>query len=157
MVETTKLRKIVRVVDKDVAGHIPISHALTKATGISFMLSNAICEVLKLNKYKPVGEFSKPEIEKIVECAKNPDKHNIPSWLYNRRKELESGKDVHLISSDLILREKFDVRLMQKIKSYRGVRHSIGAKKVRGQRTKSTGRRSGSLGVKRRKNAKKGK
>jgi len=157
MVEETQIKKIVRVADKDVAGDIPVSHALTKATGISFMYANAICYVLKLDKDRKIGTFSKAELEKIIDCAKNPEKYKIPAWLCNRRKEIETGKDTHLVSSDLMLKEKFDIRFMRKIKSYKGVRHSIGSKKVRGQKTKSTGRKSSALGVQRKKVRKSGK
>jgi len=59
----------------------------------------------------------------------------------NRRKDRETGEHKHLLSSDLDLTKQFDIRAMRKIKSYKGVRHAAGSKKVRGQSTKSTGRK----------------
>ena len=41
-----------------------------------------------------------------------------------------------------------DINLMKKIRSYKGIRHERG-QKVRGQRTKSTGRTGTTVGVKR--------
>jgi small subunit ribosomal protein S13 len=65
----------------------------------------------------------------------------------NRRKDLETGKDGHLISADLVLRNKMDIEQMKGIKSWRGYRHAYGLR-VRGQRTKTTGRAGKALGVK---------
>ena len=107
------------------------------------MLANAVCKVLNLDRKKRCGDNQIKEVEKIEDCIRNPAKYNIPSWLFNRRRDRDSGEDRHLLSADLDLRKQFDIRLMRKIKSYRGVRHASGSKKVRGQRTKSTGRSGG--------------
>jgi small subunit ribosomal protein S13 len=136
-------REIIRLGDKDILGKVPMGHALTLPKGISFMLANAVCKVLNLDRKKRCGDYQIKEVEKIEDCIRNPAKYNIPSWLFNRRRDRDSGEDRHLLSADLDLRKQFDIRLMRKIKSYRGVRHASGSKKVRGQRTKSTGRTGG--------------
>jgi small subunit ribosomal protein S13 len=43
-----------------------------------------------------------------------------------------------------------DINILRKIRCYRGIRHETG-QKVRGQRTKSTGRTGITVGVKRKK------
>ena len=96
------------------------------------------------------------ELDKIEEVMKNPAKFGIPSWLFNRRKDIDTGEDLHLVSSDLDLREKFDIRRLRRIKCYIGSRHSRKDKglkvKARGQRTRTTGRRKKkSVGVIRKK------
>ena len=136
-------REIIRLGDKDILGKVPMGHALTLPKGMSFMLANAVCKVLNLDRKKQCGDYQIKEVEKIEDCIRNPAKYNIPSWLFNRRRDRDSGEDEHLLSADLDLRQQFDIRLMRKIKSYRGVRHASGSKKVRGQRTKSTGRTGG--------------
>jgi small subunit ribosomal protein S13 len=83
----------------------------------------------------------------MEEVIKDPAKNGIPGWLLNRRKESETGRDTHLISADLVLRTKMDIEKMKEIKSWRGYRHAYGLK-VRGQRTKTTGRAGKALGVK---------
>lgn len=147
----TELKGIVRIGDKDVPGHIPVGHALTKVKGSSFMFANAVSVVLKLDRKKKVGLLSDSESQKIEDCLRNPTKYGIPVWLLNRRTEPETGENKHLISSDLDLAKKFDIRRLQKIKTYKGVRHSLGSKKLRGQKTKSTGRKGKTLGVQRKK------
>lgn len=146
-----ELKGIVRLVDKDIDGNTPIRHALAKGKGLSFMMANAICAALKLDPTRKIGYFSSEDLNKIEDCARDPAKYNIPEWLFNRRKDRETGKDRHIVSAELDLSKTFDIRLMQKIKSYKGVRHSIGSKKVRGQRTKTGARKSSALGVKRKK------
>jgi small subunit ribosomal protein S13 len=52
-----------------------------------------------------------------------------------------------LIGPDLTLRTKADIDFVKEIRTWKGVRHSLGLK-VRGQRTKSTGRKGRAVGVK---------
>jgi len=151
MGEIQELKGILRIGDKDIKGEIPVSHALTLVKGSGFMFANAVCAVLELDRSKKSGLLSDEELKKIEDCLRNPVKYGIPNWLLNRRRDRDTGEDKHLISSDLELTKKFDIRYMQKIKSYKGIRHSIGSKKVRGQRTKSTGRKGSTLGVQRKK------
>jgi small subunit ribosomal protein S13 len=66
--------------------------------------------------------------------------------MFNRRKDLETGRDEHLIGPDLVLRNKADIDFMRDIRTWKGVRHSLGLK-VRGQRTKTTGRKGRAVGV----------
>ena len=70
--------------------------------------------------------------------------------MVNRSKDLRTGEDLHIIGNRLDLQFKNDIDRMKKIKSYKGVRHHLKLK-VRGQRTKSTGRHGLVVGVMRRK------
>lgn len=153
--QKSEFKAILRIADKEVKGEVPIYNAIARVKGSSFMFANAICHILKLDKKRKAGDFSTAEINKIEETMKNPAKFNLPNWLFNRKKDVESGEDKHLISSDLDLTHKFDIRRLRKIKCYRGMRHARGDKKlkvrVRGQRTRSTGRRGKTIGVIRKK------
>jgi len=142
-----EFKAIVRIVDKDVKGEVPISHAITLAKGASFMMANAVCKVLKLDEKKRAGDISPAEMEKIEECLRNPTKFGIPKWICNRRKDRETGETKHIVSSDLDLTHKFDIRRLKKIRTYRGARHAKNLA-VRGQRTRTTHRKGGpTLGV----------
>ena len=141
MTDKANFREIVRLGDKDIAGNIPMGHALTFPKGSSFMIANAICYKLKVDRKMKCGDYPQEKIDEIEDCLRNPKKYGIPSWLFNRRKDRSTGEDSHLLSSDLDLTKQFDIRLLRKIKSYKGVRHAAGSKKVRGQSTKSTGRK----------------
>ncbi len=141
-----EFRHIVRVTDTDIDGTLKVGYALTKIKGVSISLANAILKKAEVNPEIRLGLLSEEQVRKIEEILRNPAKYGIPNWLLNRRKDLETGKDLHLLSSDLVLRTKMDIDLMKKIKSWRGYRHAHGLK-VRGQRTRTTGRTGKTVGV----------
>ena len=141
------IKQIIRICNADLVGTKKVYLALRGIKGISYSFSNAICNVLNLDKNRQVGSLNPEEIKKIEEMTKYPSKFNIPSWLLNRRKDFDTGVDAHLVCSDLKLRTEFDIKKLKKIKSYKGVRHAIG-QPVRGQRTRAHFRKGTSLGVK---------
>jgi len=138
--------RIVRILSKDIEGRMKIYAGLTKIKGISWSISNAICKLLGVDKNRKIGSLTEEEVKKISEFMKNPE---FPSQIFNRKSDFETGKDKHLVGSDLELRKEFDIKRLKKIKSYRGYRHMSGLPS-RGQRTKSNFRRnkSKSVGIK---------
>ena len=129
---------LVRVLGKDLRGNQKVSAALTKIDGISWAFSNAVCKILKLDRSQSIQDVSKADLKKIEEFVKNPE---VPVFLKNRRKDLDSGEDKHISGVDLKLRKEFDIKRLKKIRAYRGVRHSANLP-VRGQRTKANFRRN---------------
>jgi small subunit ribosomal protein S13 len=73
-------------------------------------------------------------------------KIGIPAWALNRRKDPETGSNFHLMGSDLDFVLKADIDRERFVGSWRGIRHSLGLK-VRGQRTRTTGRKGRTIGV----------
>jgi len=140
-------RHILRIMGTDVQGTLKTVYALTNVKGISLSLANGILKKAGLNPDVRVGLLTETEIDKIEEIIKDPAKHGLPSWLFNKRKNSEAGKDLHLISADLALGTKMDIDQAKEIRSWRGYRHAYSLK-VRGQRTKTTGRAGKALGVK---------
>ncbi len=130
--------RIVRILSKDIEGNIRIYPGLTKIKGVSWALSNAVCKKLKIDKNRKIGSLSDEEVKKISEFIKNP---NVPNFILNRNSDFESGENKHLIGSDLDLQKEFDIKRLKKIRTYRGLRHSINLP-LRGQRTKSNFRRN---------------
>src|SRR3989338_8826190 len=151
----SELKQIIRIVNTDLKGDTNTFFALSKIFGVSYSFSNAVCNYLKLDRKKPIGSYSEDEIKKIEEVIKNPLKHNFPTFILNRRRDLETGKDEHLLGSDLRLRKELDIKRMKLIKSYKGIRHGIGLP-VRGQSTRSHFHKGKSLGVKKPKKGKTG-
>ncbi len=151
-----EIKQMVRLVNADVLGTVPLYNALRKVKGVSFSFANALCSVLKLDRNKKIGELSDENLEKLEDAMKNPGKYGISAWMLNRRKDYETGEDQHLVSTDLALSIDSDLKRLKKIKSYRGMRHAVGLP-VRGQRTKAHFRRGKTIGVQRSKTAKKGK
>ncbi|MEM3580521.1 MAG: 30S ribosomal protein S13, partial [Candidatus Bathyarchaeia archaeon] len=148
-----EFRHILRITDTDIDGSLKAPYALRKIKGISLNLANAILKKAGIDPNIRAGFLTEAEVEKIEEIIKEPTKFGLPGWLLNRRKDLETGKDMHLISADLILRTKMDIEKMKELKSWRGYRHAYGLK-VRGQRTRTTGRTGKAVGVKKKAAAK---
>jgi len=142
-----EFRHILRITDTDVDGTLKAPYALKRIKGISLSLANAILRKAGVDPNLRVGFLTEANVEKIEEIIEEPARYGIPTWLLNRRKDTETGKDGHVLSADLVLRTKMDIDQMKEIKSWRGYRHAYGLK-VRGQRTKTTGRSGKALGVK---------
>jgi small subunit ribosomal protein S13 len=95
-----------------------------------------------------IGYIADEDVLKIEEILENPLDFGIPAWMLNRREDYETGDNIHLIESDLDMTLRDDLNRMKKTRSYKGRRHEVGLP-VRGQRTKSTFRKSSTVGVKR--------
>jgi small subunit ribosomal protein S13 len=142
-----EFQHIIRFAGTDIEGTQPVTYALTNVKGIGITLASIIIEKSGISPEARMGFLSTAEVEKIEDVIKNPQSYGIPKWLLNRRKHMESGKDLHLLGTDLIVQTKDDIDHMKKMRSWKGFRHSYGLK-VRGQRTKTTGRAGKAMGVK---------
>ena len=131
----------------DVAGTLKTSYAVAQIKGVSLSLSNAILKKAGVNPDLRVGFLTESDISKIEDVIRDPAKYNLPIWMFNRRKDSETGKDMHPLSADLALKTKQDIDEAKNIRSWRGYRHAYSLK-VRGQHTKTTGRAGKALGVK---------
>ncbi len=141
-----KLKGIVRIVNTDIFGTKSIYNGLRKIKGVSFMFSNAICNNLNIDENRKVGTLTEEEVKKIENLIKNPNP--LPLWLLNRRKDFDTGKELHVTGAELSFSKEFDIKRMKKLKSYKGLRHAWG-QPVRGQRTRSHFRTGISVGVQR--------
>jgi small subunit ribosomal protein S13 len=140
-------RHIVRIVGKDIPGDKKLSVGLTHIKGIGYNYANALIGVLGLNPNSNIGFLTDPQVEQIEKALKDPVSVNFPSWIYNRRKDIETGANTHLITSDIAFTVRNDIEREKISNSWRGFRHTYGLK-VRGQRTRTTGRKGASVGVK---------
>ena len=146
---TTTFRHIVRIAGVDIDGNLKLPYGLLRIKGVGYNLALIICRVLGLDPNLRVGYLSDEDVKKIENVINNPLSYGLKPYLLNRRKDHVTGKDTHLIGSDLIFVVRQDIEREIKIKSWRGVRHALGLK-VRGQRTHTTGRTGITVGVSRR-------
>lgn len=68
----------------------------------------------------------------------------------NRQKDIIDGKYQQLTSANLDSKLREDLERLKKIRAHRGMRHYWGLR-VRGQHTKTTGRRGRTVGVSKKK------
>lgn len=127
-------------------GNHTILYGLSRIKGIGRRFAQAVLQVVDIDAQTRVGVVAEKDLERIEDVIMNPVKSGIPYYLVNRRKDLRDGDDKHLIANRLEITVKRDIERMKKMRSYKGIRHSLGLK-VRGQRTKSTGRGGLVIGV----------
>ncbi|MEM4352477.1 MAG: 30S ribosomal protein S13 [Candidatus Caldarchaeum sp.] len=108
----------------------------------------AIARVSGIDPESRIGQLTDKQIEKLEQIARNPEAHGIPGWMLNRSRDPSTGRNLHLLGADLDLAVKEDIQTMMRTKSWKGIRHSLGLK-VRGQRTRTTGRSGMTVGVSR--------
>ena len=144
-----EFRHILRIADTDLDGTLKVGYALSNIKGVGTRLAHAILRKANINPETRLGFLSEVEVEKLKDVITNPAKHGFPGWLLNRPKDIETGKDLHLIGPDLDLRVKSDIEELKKTKSWRGYRHAYGLK-VRGQKTRTTARKGKAMGVRKR-------
>jgi small subunit ribosomal protein S13 len=139
-----------RQLRSQVDGNAKVEYGLTQIRGVGRRFAQAIVRVAGIDPTIRIGAIPEKDLNRIEEIILDPVESGIPNWMINRPKDLRTGKDLHLIGNKLDLSLKNDIDRMKKIKSYKGVRHHLRLK-VRGQKTKSTGRHGLVVGVMRRK------
>ena len=140
----------IRISKTDITGEFPLEYALQDIYGIGEGMAKAIVRVSGLDGKMQAGYLTEEDVKKIEEILKDPAKHGIPSWMFNRKRDPYSGEDRHIIETDLVLTRQEDITTMKKIRCYRGIRHELGLP-CRGQRTKGSFRKGGTVGVKKKK------
>ena len=91
-----------------------------------------------------------PLVSLIFDSESSFVDYNIPKFFLNRQRDVRDGNWAQLISNGLDTKLRDDLERMKKIRCHRGLRHFWGLK-VRGQKTKATGRTGRTLGVARKK------
>jgi len=135
-----------RKLRSQVDGNAKIEHGLTQIRGVGRRFAQAIVRVAKIDPDLRIGAIPEKDLNRIEEIIIAPITNGIPAWMVNRKKDLVTGEDLHIIGNRLELSVRRDIDRMKRIRSYKGVRHHRGLK-VRGQKTKSTGRHGLVVGV----------
>ena len=139
-------RHIVRIVGNDIPGERKMLVGLTQIKGIGYNFATAVLDSLKINTNSNIGNLSDEDVQAIEKLITDPIQGNFPPWFLNRRKDIETGANLHLLTSDIPFTLRNDIERERITASWRGYRHLNGLK-VRGQRTRTTGRKGGAVGV----------
>jgi small subunit ribosomal protein S13 len=143
---TQEFRHIVRIAGKDVDGRKNVTVALAELKGVGYNFAYALINTLGIDHNTRIGYLAEDSIAAIENALKDPLSIGFPPWYLNRRKDLDTGNDLHLLGSDLEFAIKNDIEREKSVMSWRGYRHMYGLK-VRGQKTRTTGRKGGTVGV----------
>ena len=137
---------LVRILGNDIHGELNMLIGLSQIKGIGYMFANSVLQVLKISPHQKIGNLTAEQISSIEKIIQNPKGSDFPTWFLNRRQDMQTGEDMHLVTSDIAFNIRNDVEREKTLFSWRGYRHMYGLK-VRGQRTRCTGRKGGAVGV----------
>jgi small subunit ribosomal protein S13 len=143
--EDEDLQYFVRIGQTDLDGTKSVERGLAELDGVGRRVARVITEQADVDRSATFGRLDEDDIESVKESVEQ-FAENAPEWLANRRNDFYTGETQHITGNDLELTRDQDVNRMRMIRSYKGIRHERG-QKVRGQRTKSTGRTEGTIGV----------
>ena len=144
-----EIKYIVRIAQTDLDGKKNVQYALTGLKGVGIRTARILTQRANVNPNDTMGYLDEGQVERLRESVARFNQ-NVPTWMFNYRKSPVTGEDQHLLGPQLDLTLREDVNRMKKTRSYTGIRHERGHK-VRGQRTKSTGRKGATVGVQRKK------
>ncbi|HUS79343.1 MAG TPA: 30S ribosomal protein S13 [Patescibacteria group bacterium] len=139
---------IVRIHGSNLDGTKTLPYSLCDLRGVGIRVARTMIKSLGLDPNLRMGTISEADVRRLEDILDNPTARGIPTWMLNRRKDVQTGQDLHVLGSDLALRQKDDIDVMRETRSWKGERHARGLK-VRGQRTKTTARKGRSVGVSR--------
>ena len=143
---STQYENLIRILGNDIPGEKKTLIGLTQIRGIGYMFANSMLQILKINPDSRIGTLSAEQVSLIEKMIQDPKSQNFPIWFLNRQKDIETGDDLHLVTSDIAFNLRNDIEREKGVFSWRGYRHMYGLK-VRGQRTRCTGRKGGAVGV----------
>lgn len=142
--KTSEFQNLLRIISTSVEGHRTLAFGLSKIRGVGRRLARVIVEIASrtdptIDPRMRTGMLTEAQQELLVNIIREPVKHGVPHWMVNRQKDLRTGENRHISGTDLELMTKLDVDRMKRTRSWKGIRHMYGLK-VRGQRTRTTGR-----------------
>ncbi|GAB6031472.1 ribosomal 40S subunit protein S18B [Chamberlinius hualienensis] len=146
-----RFQHILRVMNTNIDGKRKVMFALTAIKGVGRRYSNIVCRKADIDLSKRAGELTEEEVDHLVTIMSNPRQYKIPDWFLNRQKDVKDGKYSQIMANNLESKLREDLERLKKIRAHRGLRHYWGLR-VRGQHTKTTGRRGRTVGVSKKKN-----
>ncbi|WP_134669064.1 30S ribosomal protein S13 [Halorussus marinus] len=143
--EDEDLQYFVRIGRTDLDGTKTVERSLSEMNGIGRRAARIIADKAGVDRTATFGRLDDDKIDSVVDAVES-FADEVPEWLANHRNDYFSGETTHETGNDLNMTRRQDINRMKMIDSYKGVRHKRG-QKVRGQRTRSTGRTEGTIGV----------
>ena len=143
---SSEFRYLVRIRGKDLEGRKKLIPAIADLKGIGDNFAQSIVSSLGLDPRLRLGTLSESQLKELEKVLIDGSSLKVPQWALNRRRDPETGETKQLVGPDLDFALKTDLDREKNVQSWRGIRHGLGLK-VRGQRTRTTGRKGRTVGV----------
>lgn len=145
-----EIQHIIRLYNTNIDGTKKTSYALTAVRGIGKRFGKAVVSRAGVSLQKRAGELTQEEISKIQEVINDPKAFGIPGYMLNHQRDSADGLDSQLVGIKLDGDLRMRIEKGKKAREIRMLRLASGLK-VRGQRTKSNGRKAKALGASKKK------
>ena len=97
LVEEGQFVHVLRIFNSNIKGIMKVGFALSIVKGIGLRLAHVLLKVARIDPMKRAGELTPDEVNRLNEIVTDPQGHNIPTWLYNRKRDHKDGKDYIVI------------------------------------------------------------
>jgi len=145
-----EIRGVVRIAGRDIKGETRLRKALIQVKGIGVTLDTVLTKIISaklgISRNAMIGELSDEQMDMLGDIINNPHKYGVPERMLNRQRDVDTNQSMHIIGTDLTFRVKQDITNAKDMNTWKGYRHAYG-QKVRGQRTRTTGRTGMTVGV----------
>ena len=111
---------LIRILGNDIPGEKKTLIGLTQIRGIGYMFANSMLQILKINPDSRIGTLSPEHISSIEKMIQDPKSQSFPTWFLNRQKDVETGDDMHLVTSDIAFNLRNDIEREKGVFSWRG-------------------------------------
>ena len=141
---STEFKRIVSIGKEQVLGHRSVFSGLLQVYGLGRYLTRYV--INRFNISGRMGDIPKETLQEVIDYIRNGLSDELPVWLRNYTYTRATGESVHLLEDTLRMEQTQSINALKTIKNYRGQYHSLN-RKVKGQRTRSNGRRGRAVGV----------
>eukprot|EP01007_Sphenomonas_quadrangularis_P001257 NODE_2179_length_659_cov_721.072131_g1837_i0.p2 GENE.NODE_2179_length_659_cov_721.072131_g1837_i0~~NODE_2179_length_659_cov_721.072131_g1837_i0.p2 ORF type:complete len:176 (-),score=52.93 NODE_2179_length_659_cov_721.072131_g1837_i0:130-636(-) len=148
--QPTTFTHILRIMNTNIDGRVKVPYAIRSIKGVGRRFSILVCKKADLDLNRRAGTLTPDEVNRVVTILQNPQQFKVPEWMLNRKKDPRDGKSCQLVSNGVDNKLREDLERLKKVRAHRGLRHLWGLR-VRGQHTKTTGRRGRTVGVSKKK------
>ena len=147
---TEDFQHMLRILNTNVDGKQKVPYAIRIVKGVGRRLAFISCLRAGVDPTRRAGTLSNEEVERIVQVISKPEAYKVPTWFLNRVKDPKDGATMQCLSNQVDNKIREDLERLKKMRNHRGLRHMWGLR-VRGQHTKTTGRRGRTVGVSKKK------
>eukprot|EP01059_Diplonema_ambulator_P009504 TRINITY_DN193_c0_g5_i1.p1 TRINITY_DN193_c0_g5~~TRINITY_DN193_c0_g5_i1.p1 ORF type:complete len:154 (+),score=45.82 TRINITY_DN193_c0_g5_i1:49-510(+) len=145
-----EFQHMLRVMNTNVDGKRKVPYAMRMVKGVGRRIATVACQRAGVDPHRRAGTLGNDEVERIVAVLVKPTDFKVPTWFVNRKKDPKDGITSHVMSNGVDNKIREDLERLKKMRNHRGLRHAWGLR-VRGQHTKTTGRRGRTVGVSKKK------
>jgi len=109
------------MINTNIEGKLKVAYSLTAIRGVGRRMAHMVVRRAGVDMNKRAGELSPEEVGKLVAVLENPAAFDLPEWSFNRQKDRDTGKSMHLVSSAVDTSLRNDLERLKRNRVHRGM------------------------------------